>query len=63
MDTGRTDPVLALLDEGEALAPHFENRMMELNFQAARFFVHFLRGEVEPARNSARGCSTSRSGR
>ena len=52
MDTGRTDPVLALLDEGEALAPHFENRMMELNFQAARFFVHFLRGEVEPARNS-----------
>ena len=52
MDTGRTDPVLALLDEGEALAPHFENRMMELNFQAARFFVHFLRGEVEPARSS-----------
>ena len=52
MDTGRTDPVLALLDEGEALAPHFENRMMELNFQAARFFVHFLRGEVEPARTS-----------
>ena len=52
MDSGHTDRLLVLIDEAEALAPHFENHLMELNLQAARFFVHFLRGEVEPARRS-----------
>ena len=52
MDSGHTERALLLLDEGEALAPHFENRMMQLNYQALRFFVLFLRGEVEPARRA-----------
>jgi DNA-binding SARP family transcriptional activator len=52
MDSGHTERVLVLLDEGEALAPTFENRQIELNYQAARFFVHFLRGEVDAARQA-----------
>ncbi|MEP7301106.1 MAG: AAA family ATPase [Caldimonas sp.] len=50
MDSGHTDQVLLLIDEGEALAPGFENYLVEQNYQAARFFVHFLRGEVAEAR-------------
>ncbi len=50
MNAGHTDEVLRLLDEGEALAPGFENHLIEQNFQAARFYVHFLRGEVAQAR-------------
>jgi DNA-binding SARP family transcriptional activator len=50
MDSGHTDQVLALLDEAEALAPAFENDRTARNFRAARFFVHFLRGEVAEAK-------------
>ena len=53
MDSGDTDGVLRLLDEGLALSPVFENRLAEQNFQAARFYVHYLRGEVETARAAA----------
>jgi len=49
MDSGDTDRVLRLLDEGLALSPVFENRLAEQNLQAARFYVHYMRGEVETA--------------
>ena len=49
MDSGDTDRVLRLLDEGLALSPVFENRLGEQNFEAARFYVHYMRGEVETA--------------
>ncbi|WP_284618563.1 ATP-binding protein [Aquabacterium humicola] len=52
LDAGETDAVLRLLDEGDALAPAADNRG-RTNYQAARFFVHFLRGEVEAARTAA----------
>ena len=52
MGAGDTDRVLQLLDEGEALAPGFETINVEQNYLAARFYVHFLRGEVAAARDA-----------
>ncbi|MEO5843791.1 MAG: AAA family ATPase, partial [Caldimonas sp.] len=51
-DGGDIDAAAALLDEGEALAPGFEHRHAELAFREARYFVHFLRGEVDAARSA-----------
>lgn len=48
-DSGRTDSALALLEQGEALAPGFEHQRAEQAFQQARYFVHYLRGEVSAA--------------
>ena len=50
-DGGDIDAAAALLDEGEALAPGFEHRRSELFFREARYFVHFLRGEIDAARS------------
>lgn len=52
MDSGHTDQVLELLEEAEALAPGYENQQTARNFRAARFFVHFLRGEVDEAKQA-----------
>jgi hypothetical protein len=52
-DEGRGDAAAVLLDEGEALAPGFEDRGVELAFAQARYFVHYLRGEVDAARRAA----------
>ncbi len=49
-DIGRA---IALLDEGQALAPVFELRQTELNFLAARCYAHQMRGELAPARAAA----------
>jgi hypothetical protein len=51
----RNDVELAglLLDEGEALAPRFENRDMEQKFIAARYYLHRLRGESAAATAAA----------
>ena len=54
MDSGETDRVLALIDEAEALAPAFDHLQLAQNYKAARFFVHFLRGEVEAAKEAGR---------
>lgn len=53
VDIGDTDAATALLDEGEALAPGFEHRRAELAFLEARYFLHFLRGEMAPAHAAA----------
>lgn len=53
MDAGQTGEALALIDEAEALAPGFENQRQAQNYRAARFFVHFLRGEVAAAEAAA----------
>lgn len=50
LDAGDTDRVVQLVDEAEGLAPSFENELIELNFLAARFYVHVMRGEVAQAR-------------
>ena len=50
---GDIDHAIALLDEGQALAPLFELRQTELNFLAARCYAHQMRGELAPARASA----------
>ncbi len=47
--TGDIDRVIALLDQGQALAPVFELRQTELNFLAARCYAHQLRGELDKA--------------
>ncbi len=52
-DAGRTAEALALLQAGEALAPGFENQRAEQAFMQARYFVHFLRGEVAQADHHA----------
>lgn len=52
-DAGDVAQAAALLDEGEALAPGFEHLRAELAFREARFFVHYLRGDVQAARSSA----------
>jgi hypothetical protein len=38
-----------LLDEGESLAPAFENQDIEQKFIAARYYLHWLRGESAAA--------------
>ncbi len=48
-DAGRVDAALALLDQGEGLAPAFEHQRAEQAFLQARYFVHYLRGEVAAA--------------
>jgi hypothetical protein len=48
-DAGRAGAALALLAEGEALAPGFEHQRAEQGFLQARYFVHYLGGEVEQA--------------
>jgi hypothetical protein len=53
IDEGDTDRVLELLDESESLAPGFENRSIEQNHLAARYYVHQLRGELPEARAAA----------
>lgn len=52
-DAGRGDAALALLEEGEALAPGFEHQRAEQAFLAARYFVHYLRGQVPEASAAA----------
>ena len=54
MDSGHIDQVLPLINEAEALAPAFDTLGMAQNFKAARFYVHFLRGEVEEAKTAGR---------
>jgi hypothetical protein len=53
-DAGRADAALALLEEGDALAPGFEHQRAEQAFAQARYFVHYLRGEVDAADAAAR---------
>jgi DNA-binding SARP family transcriptional activator len=52
-DAGRTGEAIALLDEGEALAPGFEHLRAELAFKEARYYLHYFRGEVAAARAAA----------
>lgn len=52
-DAGETTAAIALLDEGESLAPSFEHRRAERAFCDARYYLHFLRGEVPEARAAA----------
>lgn len=52
-DAGETTAAIALLDEGESLAPSFEHRRAERAFCDARYCLHFLRGEVPEARAAA----------
>lgn len=53
-DAGRSSEALALLDEGEALAPGFEHTAAEQHFLQSRYYLHCLRGEVEAADAAAR---------
>lgn len=53
-DAGDVAQAGELLDEGEALAPGFEHVRAEQAFLEARYFVHYLRGELDAARASAR---------
>jgi DNA-binding SARP family transcriptional activator len=48
-DVGRADAALALIQEGDALASGFEHQRAEQAFAQARYFVHYLRGEVAAA--------------
>ncbi|NRF71837.1 AAA family ATPase [Aquincola sp. S2] len=48
-DSGDAEAALALLLEGEALAPGFEHQVAEQAFGQARFYVHYLRGQVAEA--------------
>jgi len=52
-DAGDTDEAIALLDEGEALAPGFEHARAEQAFLSARFYVRYLRGDLDAARETA----------
>jgi len=52
-DAGRGDAANALLDEGEALAPGFEHPRAKQAFLEARYFVHYLRGDIAAARAAA----------
>jgi DNA-binding SARP family transcriptional activator len=52
-DAGRTEAMLGLLDEAQALAPGFEHPGRALKFREARYFVHYLRGDVPAARAAA----------
>ena len=48
-DEGDADAAEALIDQGEALALGFEHSTAEQAFAQARFFVHYLRGDVARA--------------
>jgi DNA-binding SARP family transcriptional activator len=48
-DAGRADAALVLIEEGLVLAPGFEHQRAEQAFAQARYFVHYLRGEVVAA--------------
>jgi DNA-binding SARP family transcriptional activator len=52
-DAGRADAALVLIEEGDALAPGFEHQRAEQAFAQARYFVHYLRGEVAAADTAA----------
>lgn len=52
-DRGRTAEAVALIDEGEALAPGYEHPTAELAFCEARYYVHYLRGDLVAARLAA----------
>ena len=52
-DLGETARAVALLDEGEALAPVFEHGRAQQAFLEARFWVHYLRGEAVAAAAAA----------
>jgi hypothetical protein len=52
-DAGRADAALALIEQGDALAPGFEHQRAEQAFAQARYFVHYLRGEVAAADTAA----------
>ncbi len=52
-DAGRADAALALLLEGQALAPNYESQAAEQAFLQAHYFVHYLRGDVEHAEAAA----------
>jgi predicted ATPase len=49
LDVGDDRQALALLDEGEALAPGFDTPMAEQTYLKARYFIHYLRGRVAEA--------------
>lgn len=48
-DSGDAEAALALLQEGEALAPGFEHALAEQAFAQARYYVQYLRGQVAEA--------------
>ena len=52
-DRGDTNQAIALLVEGEALAPGFEHTRAELAFMQVRYFLHYLQGDVHAARMAA----------
>ena len=52
-DAGRSSEALALLEEGEALAPGFEHQAAEQAFLQAHYFLHYLRGELPQAEVAA----------
>lgn len=52
-DAGRSSQALALLEEGEALAPGFEHQAAEQAFLQAHYFLHYLRGELPQAELAA----------
>ena len=52
-DVGDVARALALLDEGEALAPNYEHVRVEAGFREARFYVEYLRGDMPAARAAA----------
>lgn len=52
-DAGRSNTMLALLDECAALAPGFEHAGRRQKFLEARYFVHYLRGDIAEARAAA----------
>lgn len=52
-DGGRSDEALALLAEGEALAPGYEHVAAEQAFLQARYYIHYLRGEIADAEAAA----------
>lgn len=52
-DAGDPDAAAALLDEGAALAPGYEHPRAMQAFLEARYFVHYLRGDIAAARHAA----------
>ena len=52
-DQGDAEAALALIDQGQALALGFEHPTAEQAFAQARYFVHYLRGDVLRAEAAA----------
>lgn len=46
-DRGDSAAALALLDEGESLAPQYDNASVEQGFAVARYYVHYMRGDAD----------------